>query len=645
MRLFEPGAIGSLRLKNRIVMSPMHLSGMVEPDGSWGERASEYYLARARGGVGLITTGYFFTCRKFEPASLQLFDLYSDTQLKSLSDVIKAVHGYGTRVSVQLTAGWGRVVHKRRLDPQVAPVSPTSLACYFDPERITRALTTQEVEELGQSFGKAAERCRIAGADAIELHGHEGYLLDQFMSELWNKRTDKYGGSPQKRLTLAAEIITAVKREAGRDFPVVYRFGINHYLKGGREPEESLWIARELEAIGVNALHVDAGCYDNHYWPHPPCYQPPGCMVDMAEKVKPAVKIPIIAVGRLHYPALAEKVLAEGKADFIALGRGLLADPEWPNKVKSGQLDNIRPCIGDGEGCTGELIKGRAPSCTLNPACGHEKEWQLVPARRHHKSLLIVGGGPAGMEAARVAALRGIQVTLWDKADRLGGNLWPASVPAFKQDLLYLIDYQTNQLKHLPLTIELNREATTNSVSRFGADYVILATGAIPARPEIQGAAGARVMTAVDLLSGKATPGDAVLVLGGGLVGCETAVHLRQQGRRVILVEILPDILNDVLEINKHMLRKMMEDYQIRVMTHARLAGTSGANVLVSQEGGEKELQVDTIVTSTGMRSCNELKKALDGKVSNLFAVGDCVEPRHILEAVWEAFHTARKLE
>ncbi len=644
MHLFEPGFIGSLRLKNRIVMSPMHLSGMVDPDGSWGDRVREYYLARSRGGVGMITTGYIFACRKFEPSSLQLLDLYSETHLKSLEEVIQAVHEYGTKVSIQLTAGWGRVIHKRRLDPQVSPVSASSSACCFDRQRVTRALTTMEVEELAQSFGKAAGRCRMAGADAIELHGHEGYLLDQFMSGLWNKRTDKYGGSPQKRLSLAREAIVSIKEEAGKDFPVIYRFGIDHYLDGGRRPEESLWIARELEGMGVDALHVDAGCYENHYWPHPPCYQPPGCMADMAEKAKSAVTIPVIAVGKLHYPQLAESLLTEGKADFIALGRGLLADPDWPNKVKNGQLEDIRPCIADGEGCIGELVMGRAPSCTLNPTCGHEKEWQLNRIRPRSRSLLIVGGGPAGMEAARVAAMRGIQVTLWEKTPRLGGNLWPASRPAFKRDLIALIDYQTHQLKHLPVTIELNREATVDSVSRFGADDVILATGAVPARPEMESTPEVKVITAVDLLSGNETSGNRVLVLGGGLVGCETAIHLKRPGRQVTLIELLPDILSDMLENSRQMLRKMIADSGIQILTNTKIVRVSGTDVWVSCQGCDKRLCPDTIVVSTGMRPCNDLERKLGGRVVRLFAAGDCVQPRNLLHAIWEAFHTARNL-
>ena len=310
-------------------------------------------------------------------------NLYSGDHLESLRKIAEGVHQHGAKLSVQLTAGPGRVLSAARVEAtDVPPISASATHCYFKPEMTTRALTTKEAEELANAFGDAAKRCHMAGVDAIELHGHEGYLLDQFMTGLWNQRNDKYGGSRKKRLTFAEEAIAAIRTEAGEQMPVIYRFGIDHYLEGGRTVEESLWIAKQLEAATVDALHVDAGCYETNWWPHPPAYHPPGCMVDMAEKVKKAVNVPIITVGKLHYPALAEEVLREGKADFIAIGRGLLSDPYWPNKVMEGRLEDIRPCIGDHDGCSDELVKGRATSCTLNPACGHEKNGLWCRQRR-----------------------------------------------------------------------------------------------------------------------------------------------------------------------------------------------------------------------------------------------------------------------
>jgi len=643
MKLFEPGKIGTMEVKNRIVMAPMGVGRMSETDGDWGARVRDYYMLRARGGTGLITTSLTFVSQKFEYMANHFLNLYLDSHLESLSKIVEAVHQYGAKLSVQLTAGFGRVGPTYQQELGAIPISASPTPCYFTPEVIARPITTQEAEELSQAFGEAAKRCRMAGVDAIELHGHEGYLLDQFMSELWNQRNDKYGGSREKRLTFAREAITAIKREVGEDLPVIYRFGIDHYLEGGRSVEESLWIAKQLEAMGVDALHVDAGCYETSWWPHPPTYQPAGCMVDMAEKVKPVVKVPIITVGRLQYPILAERVLQEGKADFVAIGRGLLADPDWPNKVMEGRLDDIRPCLGDHEGCLAELVSGKTTSCTVNPACGHEKEWALTPIK-NKKKLLIVGGGPAGMEAAHVAALRGLDVTLWEKTSRLGGNLWPASVPEFKKDLRDLMNYQVTQLKKLPVKIEFDREATADDIINFGADSVILATGAIQENLHIPGINRHEVITAVTLLLNKTEVNKSVLVMGGGLIGCETAVYLAQKGHQVTLTSRRTNILTDMKLANRHMLLKMMADYNVQVLTNCWPVQIVAGGILVKHNDHENILKVDSLISAAEMRACNELHRTLSGRIEGLYAIGDCIKPRRIINAIWEAFHTARKI-
>jgi len=644
MKLFECGKIGKMELKNRIVMAAIGMGMMAEADGKWGKNVREYYIARARGGTGLITTGLVFVSQNLEPFSKHHLNLYSESHLESLHTIVEGVHQYGAKLSVQLTAGFGRVL--RWQDPHVTPISASAIPCYFTPERIARPLTTEEAQELALAFGAAAKRCQMAGVDAIELHGHEGYILDQFMSGLWNQRTDKYGGSRQKRLTFPREAILAIKAEVGEDIPVIYRFGIDHFLQGGRTSNESLWIASQLEGMGVDALHVDAGCYETWWWPHPPTYQPAGCMIDMAKKVKPVVKMPIIAVGKLHYPALAEKVLQEGSADFIAIGRGLLADPDWPNKVMEGRFEDIRPCIADHEGCSGELRQGRATSCTVNPACGHEKEWVLTPVKKRTKTtLLIVGGGPAGMEAASVAVDRGFDVTLWEKTDRLGGNLWPASEPEFKRDLREFLNYQITRLKKQPVKMELTKEAIAEDVLRFGADFVIIATGALPENSYLRGAEATTAITAVDLLSNKSKVGKSVLVMGGGLIGCETAVYLAQKGHQVTLTSRRAAILSDMIEPNRSMLLRMVADSCVQVFTNTYPVQVTAGGILVKQDDQDRILPVESLVFGGGMRPCNELQEALAGKVEKLYAIGDCVEPRLIIHAIWEAFHTVRKIE
>ncbi|MEW6142679.1 MAG: FAD-dependent oxidoreductase [Chloroflexota bacterium] len=643
MKLFEPGRIGTMTVKNRIVLAAMGIGGAAAVEGTWGEKVREYYLARARGGTGLITTMLVFVTQKLEPMSRRTFmNLYDDQQLDSLRQIANAVQSYGAKLCVQLTAGFGRVVTVPLQDPNIPPVSASETPCHFNPERLTRALTTDEVEDLSRAFGAAAKRCRMAGVDAVELHGHEGYLLDQFMTGLWNRRTDRYGGSREKRLTLAREAILSIKADAGDDFPVIYRYGIDHHLPGGRIVEESVWIARQLEEMGYDALHVDAGCYETAWWPHPTTYQPPGLMVDMAEAVKKAVKIPVIAVGKMNYPALAEKTLQDGKADFIAIGRGLLADPDWPNKVQEGRLADIAPCIGDNNGCLGELVKGRPTSCTVNPLCGHELEYALSPAKKR-ESVLVIGGGPAGIEAACVAATRGLQVTLWEKSGTLGGNLIPAAAPEFKGDLRDLLNYQTARIRKLPIEVRLGKEARTADILTFSADHVIVATGAVLKPPSVPGLNG-RAINAIDVLVGKTNPGKRVLVVGGGMIGVETAIHLAQQGHQVTLISRRAELSNDAYRVNRLYLLRMLSDYKVEIRTGTDILRGNLSEVVVVKDGIEEVLHIDSVVFCRDMCSQNELHRNLTGKVTSLYAVGDCIEPRRIIEAIWEGFHTARKL-
>ncbi|MEE9418110.1 MAG: FAD-dependent oxidoreductase, partial [Desulfatiglandaceae bacterium] len=541
MRLFEPGKIGRLSIRNRIVMAPMGIGALAEPDGRLSQRAIDYYVARAKGGVGLIITG--LTCvdaeieKKTEDGLGVLARADSPIHINRFAELVDAVHDYGTKLCVQLTAGMGRVAYGDILRKGHA-VAPSASPCFWNPGVTARELTTEEVEKLVQAFARAAAFLRIAGVDAIELHAHEGYLLDQFQSALWNKRTDKYGGDLEGRLRFPFEVIETMKSRLGNDSPLIYRYGVVHHVQGGRGIDESLEMARRFEEAGADALHVDAGCYEAWYWAHPPVYQPRGCMMDMAERVKKVVNIPVIAVGKLGYPDIAEKVLQQGKADFIGLGRALLADPEWPVKVKEGRSDDIRPCIGDHTGCLSRVFQGKYISCAVNPATGMEREFTVLPAHKP-RSVLIVGGGPAGMQAAMVAAQRGHEVSLWENNDRLGGNLIPATVPEFKRDLGDLTKYLSTQVKKLHVDVRLGREASSELVQETKPDAVIVATGATPIMPQIPGMKKGRVLTAVDLLLGKKESGDKVLVLGGGLIGCETAAYLARAGKKVTIVEIL----------------------------------------------------------------------------------------------------------
>ncbi|MFC1905094.1 FAD-dependent oxidoreductase [Chloroflexota bacterium] len=644
MKLFEPGRIGKLSVKNRIVMAAMS-NKLMELDGRLSQRGIDFYTARAKGGTGLILTGAARVSRYIEQYSFT--PLISEVMLDNkayagpLGELAEAIHDHGAKVAIQISAGQGRTIRAEVLRSAGA-VAPSPLPASSDPSIMARELTIEEIERLVEAFGFAAEVVSTAGIDAIELNCHGGYIFDQFQTSLWNKRTDKYGGDLDGRLRFLLEVIEAIKKVAGADFPVIVKYGLTHYLEGGREIDEGLEIARRLEAAGVDALDIDAGCSETRYWYVPPTTQPPGCTVDLAEEVKKVVNIPVIAVGRLGYPELAERVLQEGKADFIALGRGLLADPEWATKVKQGRVEDICPCIGDNEGCHSRIHAGMYISCTVNPACGMERELAIIPADKK-KTVLVVGGGPGGMEAARIAVLRGHKVTLCEKDYALGGNLIPASVPDFKHDYRILINYLSTQIEKLGVEVKLATEATPELIQEIKPEVVFVATGGTPITPEIPGVDKEKVVTAVDVLLGRKEARGIVVVLGGGLVGCETALHLAQKGKRLTIAAASDRVMRDMAVSNRMHLLKLLADANVRILTGANpLEITDEGVTLADKDGRRSTLEADTIVLAKGFEPNRGLLEALTDNVPEVYAIGDCVAPRKVLDAIREGFRLAR---
>jgi 2-enoate reductase len=655
--LFEPVTIGRVVIKNRIAMAPMGLIGLTDRDGSPTQRAINYYVERARGGVGLIITSLFKVENEIE-TTRGYFPLISECSLAPLAELCETVHALGTKIFVQLTAGFGRVGRTEVFRNH--PVSASQIPHYWDPSIMCRALDTEEVEAIVRGFGHAAEILATAGADGIELHGHEGYLFDQFTTAVWNKREDRYGGNFRARLAFPLEVLAEIKKRLGPGFSVQYRFGLKHYIKGlragalkgerfveaGRDVEEGLQMARLLEEAGFDALHVDAGCYDSWYWAHPPLYQEHGCMADMAARAKEVVKIPVIAVGRLDVPDLAERIVKEGKADIVAIGRGLLADPYWPRKAQEGATGEIRPCIGCHDRClSGRARWGRPLGCSVNSACGRETSYRLRSADKGRK-VLIVGGGLAGMEAARVAAVRGHSVILYEKENRLGGHVREASIPDFKKDLRNLIRWYEGELKKFDVKIWLDTEATEALIDEEKPDAVLIATGSQPLIPHLPGIDGAHVVTCVDLLRGMRRSEDQVAIVGGGLMGCEVALWLAQQGRRVTVVEMLPEVMaaDNPLpsRMNRIMLLDLLAHYRVRVMTNANVREITPEGVVAAGPSGFMTIAAGTVVLAVGMKSEDGLYKKMLNKVAPLYAIGDCREPRNITGAVWDGYEVGR---
>jgi 2-enoate reductase len=649
--------IGGLEIKNRVAMAPMGVLGLINPDGSLGPRAVDYYLERAKGGVGLIITSFFKVENEIE--SLPTSPLVSRAAIAPFGELSEAVHALGTKIFVQLTAGFGRVAMPHMLRGRQVSASP--IPAYWEPSKNCRELETGEVERLIRCFGNAAEILAAAGIDGVELHGHEGYLFDQFTTALWNRRSDKFGGDLAARLSFPIAVLREIKGRAGQGFPVQYRFGLKHYIKGlnsgavagetfveaGRDIEEGLQMAKMLEAAGFDSLHVDAGCYDSWYWAHPPVYQENGCMIDMAARAKKVVKIPVIGVGKLGLPDLAERVVAEGRADIVAIGKSLLADPFWVKKVREGRPEEIRPCIGCHDGCMGRMSKGRPLSCAVNPATGRERAYRVERAEKQRK-VMVIGGGAAGMEAARVASLRGHDVTLYEKGTSLGGHLLEASVPGFKKELGWLLNWYRLELKKLGLTIKLNAEVNPDLVEQEKPDVVIIATGSKAVLPQIPGLEKEKVATAIDLLLGKKKAGEKVFVLGGGLIGCETALWLAQQGKKVTIGEVLNDLMIagiPVQHMNRMMLINLLKFHKVEVLVSTSLLEVTEDGVLLSEPGsGKKSVKADTVVVAVGLSPDQELYNSLRSKTQEIHLIGDSRQAQNVMGSIWDAFVVANSL-
>ena len=657
-RLFDPISIGNVRLKNRIAMAPMAVDYMVNPDGSLNQRVVDYYLERVRNEVGMIICSVFKVENKIE-ALQECSPQITESSLGYLGDLCGAAHSYGAKVFVQLTAGYGRVAAPSTLRGPC--VSASALSNFWDPGITCRALTTEEVEQIVQAMGEVAERLVIAGVDGVELHGHEGYLFDQFTSAIWNKRADKYGGSLENQLRFPIECLEEIRRRIGDRLAVQYRFGLKHYMKDansgalpgeefqefGRDVDEGLEMAGRLEKAGFDALHVDAGCYESHYWSHPPMYQKHGCMVEMPAKAKRVVKIPVIGVGRLDIPELAEKIVEDGKVDIIAIGRGLLADPHWAARVKTGKVEDIRPCVGCYDGCFTRYALLRHISCALNPSSGRERTYQLIPAHTA-KRIVVIGGGIAGMEAARVAAIRGHDVTLYEKETSLGGMIKCAAVPEFKNDLKRLLAWYERQIRKTGVQVKLGTMVSPEDVAEENPGAVFVATGAKPIIPDIPGIEKDNVATSVDILEGKTTVGDSAVIIGGGLVGCEIAIWLAQKGKRATIVEMLPTLMSGGIRVPgqvKMMIHDLLAAHDVDIVTRTRVSEITSQGVrAIQQDFRMREVTADTVVLAMGMAADRQLYDNLAERLDCVYALGDCREPKNIMNAVWDAYEIARTI-
>lgn len=636
--LTSPINIGNLQLKNRMVMPPM-VTNYAYSDGSVTDRLVAYHVERAKGGVGLIIVEASYVHPSGKGFKNQV-GIYSDRLLPGLRRLVEAVHAYGAKIAIQLYHGGRQTSSKVTGQPLLAP-SPIPCATIGEtPKELTR----EEIASLIQAFAQAARRAKAAGFDAVEIHGAHGYLINEFLSPYANKRADEYGGPLENRMRFPLEVVRAVRQAVGPEYPIIYRLSADEKVPGGLTLEETRTFAKKLEQEGVNALHVSAGIYETAAWIIQPMYFPRGCLVDLAQGIKSAVNIPVIAVGRINDPEVAESILAAGKADLISFGRQLLADPETPKKIIEGRLDEIRHCIACCQACIDELFLDHAIGCTVNARTGFEREFPLEKAERSRK-VLVVGGGPAGMEVARVAALRGHRLTLWEKESKLGGQLPLAYAPPQKGEIATFRDYLVKQMEKLKINVQLNKEATLEAIRHEKPDVVILATGARPAIPDIPGADGEKVITAWDVLQGKAEAGTNVVVIGGGLVGCETADYLAEKGHKVTILEMLPKVASDIGPLMAPLLLERLEKQGVQIITEAKVTAIHSDRVTYKRNGQEESLTgFDTVVLAIGSQSNDTLAREMEGSGIDYYVIGDGVSSRRITQAVFEAMRVGHEL-
>ena len=659
-KLFSPIKIGSITIKNRFAMAPMGPLGLADANGGWNQRGIDYYVERAKGGTGLIITGVTFfdqVVEKQDPTTVPN-PLYKPVNfVKTSREMTERIHAYGSKIFLQLSGGFGRVTIPTNVG-DIPPIAPSAIPHRW-LDKTCRAITVDEIHAIVKQFGEAAFHAKRAGFDGVQIHAvHEGYLIDQFAISMFNQRTDEYGGSLENRLRFAKEIVEEIKKTCGDDFPVTLRFSLKSMIKDwrvgalpgedfeekGRDTEEGLKAAKLLESYGYDALDTDVGTYDAWWWNHPPMYQKKGLYREYCKMVKEVVDIPVFCAGRMDNPDMSLEAIENGECDVIDLGRPLLADPDYCNKLRCGKITQIRPCISCHEGCMGRVASYSLLNCAVNPQAARERVNAYEPILKK-KKVLIVGGGVAGCEAARVLAIRGHQPVVYEKGSRLGGNLIPGGAPDFKEDDIALADWYTNELNRLGVHVHLNTELNEEEIKTMDYDTVILATGS---KPKVFSLGDdLHTYTAEQVLLKQKDAGKKTVVVGGGLVGCETALWLAQNGIHVTIVEALDKVMavnGPLCAANKEMLEALLPFNGVEIITGAKVTEFANGEVKVDTKEGSKTIMSDSVILSVGYKEENTLYNNLQFDIPDLYLLGDAKKVSNIMYAIWDAFEVANHI-
>lgn len=650
--LGTPFEIAGVTIRNRYAFSPVTTATQWDDKGNITPRFIRYMEDRAKGGFGLLVTGAMTTDSLVDPyqATGPAIMAAPEAFRESSKALLDAVHAQNSKMFAQLTLGLGRNY------PGLPSTSENIV--FGTADQLSPELTTEQIKTKIRQLVETAAFVKECGWDGIEVHAmHWGYLLDQFAMKCFNRRNDEYGGSWENMLRAAKEIVEGIKAVCGKDYPVGMRFSLETYVKGaneglltpdgeqGRTLEESIMCAKMLESYGYDYLSVDTGVYDSFWYACSPMYIPQSFMFDMAEKCTKAVNIPVICGGRMNDAEACAEALADGKFTAITLGRPGIADPEYPNKAIAGEIGKIRPCIACNAGCFKSVCMDQVPmTCAVNPIAANEIELDLKPGNGK-KNVIVAGAGIAGMEAARTAARRGYDVTLYEKTDRLGGHINEAGSHSFKKEIEQLNIWYIKELKELGVSVELNTEITAAEIKAAGADAVILATGSVTSMPPIPGIE--KAITALDAINNPSKLGNKIVIAGGGLVGCEIGYDEVLKGKQVTVVELMKDIMAAGAAAplpNIMMIKAEFAARGVSVLTETKVTEFCDDGIVVEKADGTTEkIEADTVINALGFRADRKLAEELEG-CANVCTVGDANGAANILKAVAEGYKAANSI-